>query len=66
MLGATVIGVSTKRTVVSARRADAPTVLPRPQVIRRAGRDQKHGLAALLSFFWCGLGRSTWDSSAPA
>jgi hypothetical protein len=48
---------ATKPTVVSApRRADPPTVLPRPQVIVVQGGIKSSGLAAVLSFFWCGLG----------
>jgi FtsH-binding integral membrane protein len=56
MYGATVRGELSKQTVVSARRADAPTVLQRPQVIVVQGGIKSSGLAAVLSFFWCGLG----------
>ena len=46
-----------KQTVVSApRRAEAPTVLPRPQVVVVQSGIKSSGLAAVLSFFWCGLG----------
>ena len=48
--------VSAKPTVVSARRAEAATVLPRPQVVVVQGGIKSSGLAAVLSFFWCGLG----------
>jgi TM2 domain-containing membrane protein YozV len=57
MYGASAPSVSApKQTVVSARRADSPTVLPRPQVIVVQGGIKSSGLAAVLSFFWCGLG----------
>jgi hypothetical protein len=57
MLGATARSVSSGETAVSApRRAEAPTVLPRPQVIVVQGGIKSSGLAAVLSFFWCGLG----------
>ena len=57
MYGATARSVSApKQTVVSARRADPATVLPRPQVIVVQGGIKSSGLAAVLSFFWCGLG----------
>lgn len=45
-----------KQTVVSARRAEAATTVPRPQVIVVQGGIKSSGLAAVLSFFWCGLG----------
>jgi hypothetical protein len=46
-----------KQTVVSApRRPEAPSVLSRPQVIVVQGGIKSSGLAAVLSFFWCGLG----------
>ena len=57
MYGATVRGEVSRQTVVSARRADAPAVLPRPQVIVVQGGIKNSGLAAVLSFFWCGLGQ---------
>jgi TM2 domain-containing membrane protein YozV len=57
MLGATVYSGSNKQTVVSVRRADPPTVLPRPQVIVVQGGIKSSGLAAVLSFFWSGLGQ---------
>lgn len=38
------------------RAASAPTVLPRPQVIVVQSGIKSSGLAAVLSFFWCGLG----------
>jgi hypothetical protein len=57
MLGATVYSESSKQTVVSVRRADPPTVLPRPQVIVMQGGIKSSGLAAVLSFFWSGLGQ---------
>jgi hypothetical protein len=56
MWGATVRGEGGRQTVVSTRRADTPTVLPRPQVIVVQGGIKSSGLAAVLSFFWCGLG----------
>ena len=57
MYGATARSVSPpKQTVPSARRADPPTVLPRPQVVVVHGGIKSSGLAAVLSFFWCGLG----------
>lgn len=54
MYGAT--SVSAKPTVVTARRVDPLTVLPRPQVIVVQSGIKSSGLAAVLSFFWCGLG----------
>jgi hypothetical protein len=39
------------------RRADPPTVLPSPKVIVVQGGIKSSGLAAVLSFFWCGLGQ---------
>jgi hypothetical protein len=39
------------------RAAGAPTVLPRPQVIVVQSGIKSSGLAAVLSFFWCGLGQ---------
>ena len=57
MYGATARSVSApKQTAVSARRAEAATVLPRPQVVVVQGGIKSSGLAAVLSFFWCGLG----------
>jgi hypothetical protein len=56
--GATARSVSTpKQTVASARRAEAATVLPRPQVVVVQGGIKSSGLAAVLSFFWSGLGQ---------
>jgi hypothetical protein len=56
MYGATVRSESSRETAVGARRAEAPTVLPRPQVVVVQGGIKSSGLAAVLSFFWCGLG----------
>ena len=39
------------------RAASTPTVLPRPQVIVVHSGIKNSGLAAVLSFFWCGLGQ---------
>jgi len=57
MYGATVRSESSRETAISARRADAPTVLPRPQVVVVQGGIKSSGLAAVLSFFWSGLGQ---------
>jgi hypothetical protein len=46
-----------EQTVVCARRADPPTVLPRSQVVVVQGGIKSSGLAAVLSFFWSGLGQ---------
>jgi hypothetical protein len=57
MYGASARSVSApKQTAPSARRADAATVLARPQVVVVQGGIKSSGLAAVLSFFWCGLG----------
>jgi hypothetical protein len=46
-----------KQTVVGApRRPEALSVVPRPQVVVVQGGIKSSGLAAVLSFFWCGLG----------
>src|ERR1700738_1939098 len=54
--GAAVRGVTVRNQGV-VRAASAPTVLPRPQVIVVQGGIKSSGLAAVLSFFWCGLGQ---------
>ena len=54
--GAAVRGV-TVRNQDAVRAASAPTVLPRPQVIVVQSGIKSSGLAAVLSFFWCGLGQ---------
>jgi TM2 domain-containing membrane protein YozV len=41
----------------TVRAASPPTVLPRPHVIVVQGGIKSSGLAAVLSFFWCGLGQ---------
>ena len=41
----------------TVRAASTPTVLPRPQVIVVQSGIKNSGLAAVLSFFWCGLGQ---------
>lgn len=55
--GATVRSESSRGTAVGARHADPPTVLPRPQVVVVQGAIKSSGLAAVLSFFWSGLGQ---------
>ena len=62
MWGATVRSSSSGQGVVRA--ASAPTVLPRPQVIVVQSGIESSGLAAVLSFFWCGLGDILQDRSA--
>jgi hypothetical protein len=54
--GAAVRGVTVRNQDV-VRAASAPTVLPRPQVIVIQSGIKSSGLAAVLSFFWCGLGQ---------
>ena len=58
--GAAIWGVTARSSSSSGptvRAASAPTVLPRPQVIVVQGGIKSSGLAAVLSFFWCGLGQ---------
>ena len=58
LLGATVRSESSKQTAVSApRRAEPATVLPRPQIVVVQSGIKSSGLAAVLSFFWSGLGQ---------
>jgi TM2 domain-containing membrane protein YozV len=53
--GAAMWGVTARSQ--SVRSASAPTVLPRPRVVVVQGGIKSSGLAAVLSFFWCGLGQ---------